>query len=80
MGSTYKTISVDVDVNLEDFDDEDLAQHLRDGGFSVFKADEMPSDLDAGIRAYYQATGGDPTDLIMWARNYLRNATGRVLP
>jgi hypothetical protein len=35
--SRYKSISVDVDVDLSNFDDEDLIEELEAAGYSVYK-------------------------------------------
>ena len=41
---TYKTITVDVDVDLDDFDEEDLIDALENNGYKVSKKDEYLSD------------------------------------
>lgn len=48
-----RTVSVDVEIDLIDFDEDDLADHLRDCGYSVSRNDAA-CDLDE-IHSVYDA-------------------------
>lgn len=78
-------ISVDVDVDIDMFDDDELVEYLEQRGYTCIKNCTDSSILttpqieDALNELYQQYRNGNP-NLMESLRTYLMNATGRVLP
>lgn len=70
MGS-YKTISVDttvdVDVDLDDFDDSDLIDAVKERGYFVFDTDDYETGLDKyEIQILTKEIGEQPISSDLW--------------
>jgi hypothetical protein len=73
----WKTVEVDVDVDLSDFDDEDLIESLEYRGYNVNKTG-YKYDGDNRIEELYQAIKlGKPYDELV--RKFVMDCTGRIL-
>lgn len=71
----YKT--VEVEVNLSDFDDEDFIEVLENRGYTVNKTG-YKFDGDERIEELYQAIKlGKPYDELV--RKFVMDCTGRIL-
>ena len=71
----YKT--VEVEVNLSDFDDEDFIEVLENRGYAVNKTG-YKFDGDERIEELYQAIKlGKPYDELV--RKFVMDCTGRIL-
>lgn len=48
----YVTTSVDVEVYLEEFDDDDLINEIKDRGYEVYNKNEVKKARDADTKFY----------------------------
>ena len=70
MGS-YKTVSVDttvdVDIDLDDFDDSDLVDEVKERGYFVFEKDDYETGLDKyEIQILTKEIGEQPIGSDLW--------------
>lgn len=67
---------VSIEVEISEFSEEARAEYLREGDW--FVSDSLSAaGLFSGIDAY---KSGDDKRIKEWARSFLQDATGKVLP
>lgn len=67
-------ITVEADAYLEDFDDDDLVEELKERGYYVSKTPSVPEIEIAAERAYYALNDTVPPPV----REFILQAAGRV--
>lgn len=72
----YISVDVEVDVNLDELDDQDLIEELRERGYTVLGAgcEEAAQSTIAAERAYYALNDQCPPPI----REFILDAAGRV--
>lgn len=73
---SYVTINTDVDVYLEDFDDKDLIEELRDRGYYVSDEEKTQSGLTS-LEDLYISWTLDRNNFEEKFRDYCRQNLGR---
>lgn len=68
------SISVEVEIDLNDLSDEDLVAELEARGYQVVSSDKLPPDVEA-LRAFEAARMGNTHA----ALEFLANFTGRLI-
>jgi len=69
---------VSMHVDLSDFDEEDMVEHLRDRGYYVEKPAQAASPLSPIMDVYEALKFGRP-DAMDKVRQFVMDETGRVL-
>mgnify|MGYP003335502258 FL=1 len=69
----YRTVEVEVDYNLEEFDDYDLIQELEERGYVIFKEKDALNDL------YESYVLGDRTKFDKTLSNIFYEQLGKII-
>lgn len=73
--STY----IDIDVDLSEFEMDDIIEYLEEAGYVVLKADAQTPNNDVTANQLYQLYRTKSPQLLDALRTYLQNETGRIL-
>jgi hypothetical protein len=73
-----KYITVDVDVSLDDFDDDDLVEHLRDAGYTVIGPEGGGGGSNVEALAVYEAMKMRLPNAENMAVDFILQLTGKV--
>lgn len=72
-------VTVEVDVDLDDFDDDDLEDEMADRGFTVY-ADAPPLlDMDLMGKLHFLTKAGQEKEALAILRPYLLDVLGKAL-
>lgn len=76
--SRRRFASVEVEIDLADFEPDDLIAELESRGYAVARAGEaIDESIESGVSAYLS---GRAEALREWARNFLQDRAYRCLP
>lgn len=72
-------VTVEVDVDLDDFDSDDLSDELENRGFSIYEDSPPLLDMDLMAKLHELVRGGQDQEAISVLRPYLLDVLGKAL-